>query len=177
MILFSIVFWYTELGYGWTGVFGGFAVVKNQVGPFSDHASGLGFLLNRANSLLQARMTAAISGHGMHLGQALILATLHTAAPDQSPLTQTRLSKLTGIEKSSLVLFLDDMEKLGWVQRQSHPSDRRAYVIALTSSGTKRYAAVSKALLACEQEILSFMSKSQRGVFGEFLTELVARLQ
>jgi len=152
-------------------------VVKTQVEIFPDSAPGLGFLLDRANSLLRARMAAAISGHGVHIGQALILATLHGAPSDQSPLTQTRLSKLTGIEKSSLVLFLDEMERRGWVERQSHPSDRRAYVIALTTAGTKRHAVVSKALFACEQEILSFMSKSQRGVFGEFLTELIARLQ
>jgi DNA-binding MarR family transcriptional regulator len=152
-------------------------MAKSQIEPFLDRAPGIGFLMGRANSLLAARMNAAIADHGLHIGQALILATLHGAPPDQSPLTQTRLSKLTGIEKSSLVLFLDDMEKRGWVQRQSHPSDRRAYVIALTTAGTKRHAVVSKALFACEQEILSFMSKSQRGVFGEFLTELVARLQ
>jgi len=144
-------------------------VVKTQVEIFPDSAPGLGFLLDRANSLLRARMAAAISGHGVHIGQALILATLHGAPSGQSP--------LTGIEKSSLVLFLDEMEKRGWVERQSHPYDRRAYVIALTTAGTKRHSVVSKALFACEQEILSFMSKSQRGVFGEFLTELIARLQ
>jgi len=152
-------------------------VAKNQVDAVPDRSPELGFLLDKANALFRARMNAAIADHGLHLGQALILETLHSGPSDQASLTQTYLSKLTGIEKSSLVLFLDDMEKRGWIQRQSHPSDRRAYVIALTNLGAKRHAAVSKVLLASEQEILSFLTKSQRGVFGEFLTELIKSLE
>ena len=110
------------------------------------------------------------------MDQVLILMTLQQSSADP-PLTQTRLCKLTDIEKSSLVLLLDELEKLGWIERQAHPSDRRAYIIAVTPAGTKRCNAVSKLIQTCEQDVLSFLSKSQRAVFGTFLTELIDRVQ
>ncbi|MGN6422178.1 MAG: MarR family transcriptional regulator [Asticcacaulis sp.] len=47
-----------------------------------------------------------------------------SAAPCRS---RSVLSKVTGIEKSSVVLFLDALEKDGWVERRPHPGDRRAH--------------------------------------------------
>ena len=151
---------------------------KNQVDMYLDQSPEIGFLLTKVQGLYRARLVQAIEGHGMHIGHIQLLSALQKLVEKPgTPLTQTRLGKITGIEKSSLVLLLDDMEKRGWVQRLAHSSDRRAYVIAMTSVGVKRYAAISKILHACEQEILSFLSKSQRAVFVSFLTELIQKLE
>ncbi|HVY23005.1 MAG TPA: MarR family transcriptional regulator [Steroidobacteraceae bacterium] len=150
---------------------------KNQADLYLDHSPGVGFLLNKAQVLYRARLLKAIEGHGIQIGHVQVLFALHKLlAPDNSALTQTRLGKLTGIEKSSLVLLLDDMEKRGWVQRQAHPSDRRAYVIGVTPAGTRRHATISKLLQTEEQQALSFLTKSQRAVFTSFLTELIQHL-
>ncbi len=149
---------------------------KNRADIFAEHTPGFGFLLSRTSSLFRARLMTAISDHGLQVDQALVLMTLQKSVADP-PLTQTRLCKVTGIEKSSLVLLLDELEKRGWVERKSHPSDRRAYVIVLTPIGTKRCNAVSKVIQTFEQDALSFLSKSQRAVFGTFLTELIERVQ
>jgi DNA-binding MarR family transcriptional regulator len=151
---------------------------KNQADIYLDRAPGIGLLLSRAQGLYRARLTELIEGHKVHIGHVQILSALQKqAGSTATPLTQTRLSRITGIEKSSLVLFLDDMEKRGWVQRQTHPTDRRAYVIALTAIGIKRHAAINKVVETCEQEVLSFLTKSQRAVFSTFLTELIQNLE
>jgi DNA-binding MarR family transcriptional regulator len=151
---------------------------KNQADIYLDHAPGIGLLLSRAQGLYRARLTELIEGHKVHIGHVQILSALQKQpGSSTAPLTQTRLGRITGIEKSSLVVFLDDMEKRGWVQRQAHPSDRRAYVIALTSVGLKRHAAINKVVETCEQEVLSFLTKSQRAVFSTFLTELIQNLE
>jgi len=151
---------------------------KNQADIYLDRAPGFGLLLSRAHGLYRARLTELIEGHKVHIGHVQILSALQKSpGSPAAPLTQTRLSKMTGIEKSSLVLFLDDMEKRGWVQRQAHPGDRRAYVIALTSIGLKRHAAISKVVETCEQEVLGFLTKSQRAVFSTFLNELIQSLE
>ena len=151
---------------------------KNQADLYLDRAPGIGLLLSRAQVLYRARLTELIEGHKVHIGHVQILCALQKQSGSPvAPLTQTRLGRITGIEKSSLVLFLDDMEKRGWVQRQSHPSDRRAYVIALTPVGLKRHAAINKVVEACEQDVLSFLTKSQRAVFSAFLAELVQKLE
>jgi len=63
------------------------------------------------------------------------------------------------------------------LKRVKHPSDRRAYIIKLTESGNERFKAIAQLMHGCEQEILSFLTKSQRGVFGEFLAELIKHLE
>ena len=56
-------------------------------------------------------MTTALAGETIHLGHVVLLASL-LGKNDQ---TQTELTQTTGIEKSSVVLFLDFLEKDGWL--------------------------------------------------------------
>lgn len=142
-----------------------------------DASPGVGFLLARAHGLFRERMMKLVSVHGLHMGHILILSMLLKHPAEKAPLTQTYLGKLTGIEKSSLVIFLDELEKQSWVRRVRHPGDRRAYVIKPTETGSERFKAISLMLNNCEHEILAFLSKSQQAVFAVFLTELIDKLQ
>src|SRR5262249_14829180 len=84
--------------------------------------ASIGFLLARSHGLIRARMIAALdkgalgggaSGEGaLHLGHVALLSSL-LAENDQ---TQTQLVQGTGIEKSSVVLFLDALESGGWIE-------------------------------------------------------------
>jgi len=151
--------------------------MAKKSGSALDPSPGFGYLLARAHNMFRDRMIANVSGHGLHMGHVVILSMLlKRPATDKTPMTQTYLGKLSDIEKSSLVIFLDELEKKEWVKRISHPSDRRAYVIKLTESGHNRFSEISKLLHDREQELLAFLSKSQRGVFGEFLAELIKHL-
>jgi DNA-binding MarR family transcriptional regulator len=47
----------------------------------------------------------------------------------------TNLADSAGLSLSSMAELIDDLESLGYVQRQPDPSDRRAKLVALTPSG------------------------------------------
>src|SRR5262245_16510597 len=96
----------------------------------SDRPS-IGFLLARTHGLIRARMVAALDGGALHLGHVALLSSLF-AGNDQK---QTQLVQGTGIEKSSVVLFLDALESEGWIERRPHAADRRAHAVHLTRKG------------------------------------------
>jgi len=135
-------------------------------------ASGLGFLLSRAHQGFRARMAAALEGSGLHLGQVAILGVL----AQSNDLSQRELSSLTGIEKSSMVIFLDALEKGNWVERKKHPTDRRAHLVALTEEGRSRMMPVGKRLERAEAENLSIFSQEELGTLTELLTRLTGHV-
>ena len=91
----------------------------------------IGFLLQRAHSALRARLVAELDGTGLHLGHVAILGvTLHSPG-----LSQRELSSLTGIEKSSMVIFVDKLEEEGLLRREARSSDRRARSLHVTDLG------------------------------------------
>jgi DNA-binding MarR family transcriptional regulator len=130
--------------------------------------SGLGFLLARAHGAMRQKVAAVLEGSGLHLGHVAILSMLAEQGS-----TQAALCAATGIEKSSMVLFVDALEQGGWVERQRHPSDRRAYLVVLTSAGRERLAKIGPMLAAAEREALAALSPADQALLADMLTRLV----
>jgi DNA-binding MarR family transcriptional regulator len=128
----------------------------------------LGFLLQRAHLRFREAMLAALEGSGLNLGQLSILGTLAA----RNDLSQRQLSASTGIEKSSMVLFVDALEQAGWVERREHPTDRRAQAIHLTAVGLGRLAVVGPRVQAVEAQALARFSASERDALFSLLRRL-----
>ena len=135
-----------------------------------DDAKALGFLLQRAHNLLRIQLQNVLEGSGIHLGQIAIMGALTKG----NPLTQRELCEWTGIEKSSMVLFLDSLEKQGWIRRARHPTDRRAHAVSLTSSGLERLAILGPRIVRTEEQFLGVLSVKDRKKLGTLLTTLVS---
>ena len=133
-----------------------------------DNAKPLGFLLQRAHNLLRVRLQNVLEGSGLHLGHVAIMGALVKG----NPLTQREISEWTGIEKSSMVIFLDGLEKQGWIRRARHPTDRRAHAVSLTPSGAERLAVLGPQIAGTEEEFLSVLSLKQRKTLAALLTTL-----
>ena len=146
--------------------------LKREIEAF--HAQSVGYLLWQLSRLFNKTLTDAIEGSGLHMGKVLILATLRAQRELHrgDRLTQTKLGRITGIEKSSLVLFLDALEHDGWVRRLPHPSDRRAHIVALTEDGEKRFEQVGLALYRQQQDNLSSLDTHKQAQLLELLTGL-----
>lgn len=54
---------------------------------------------------------------------------------ESEPVSQNTLGEELGIDKASMVKVLDQLEKLGYVERNSHPTDRRIKIVGLTRKG------------------------------------------
>lgn len=72
--------------------------------------------------------------HGLTDAQFNVLNVLGTAVEGVS---QRELSDVLVVDRSNITGLLDRMEKLGWVKRSDHPSDRRVYLVTLTAEGRK----------------------------------------
>jgi DNA-binding MarR family transcriptional regulator len=136
------------------------------------HAQSLGWLLANAHGLYRQRLAEAIRDEPVHMGQVVLLASLFA----HNDLTQAQLSKVSGIEKSSVVLFLDALEQDGWIERRRHPSDRRAHLVHLTEAGQARFARLGEKLQTAQEATLSVFTPAERSSFEAYLQRLVDHL-
>jgi DNA-binding MarR family transcriptional regulator len=143
------------------------------------HTQSFGYAIASLHKLFRERLAETLAGTDLHMGHVLLLATLRAQRElhGDSTLTQTRLGQLTGIEKSSLVLFLDALEKQGWVERRRHPGDRRAHSVHLTDDGARRFEAVGLKLYVQQQENLAPLSAAEQEKMMAMMTRLIAHLR
>ena len=93
-----------------------------------DIENSIGFLLAKAHQRGWALFSAEISKFDLTPPQFSVLAFLW----QQDRLTQSELSEKTQIDRTTLGGLIDRLEKLGMLQRTTHPQDRRAHLICLT---------------------------------------------
>ncbi len=137
------------------------------------HQKAMGYLLATAHTLFRTRMTQAIAGEPIHMGHVVLLASLYAS----NDLTQAQLGQISGIEKSSIVLFLDTLEQDGWVERRRHPTDRRAHLVHLTDAGRTRFTAVGIKLDIAQSNALTVFSPEERTQLEGLLVRLIGHLQ
>ncbi|MDQ2758305.1 MAG: MarR family transcriptional regulator [Actinomycetota bacterium] len=90
----------------------------------------LASLLGQASHALTARVGAELVDLGI---SARDYAVLSRAA--QVERTQVEVAELTGLDKTTMVVTLDGLEKAGLAHRRVLPSDRRARVVEVTPEG------------------------------------------
>ncbi|MDB5703500.1 MAG: putative MarR family transcriptional regulator [Sphingomonas bacterium] len=133
-------------------------------------ARPIGFLLQRAHTILRERLAGALSESGLHLGHVAVLGTLL----DAPGLSQRELGARTGIEKSSMVIFVDALERDGWLKRERHPTDRRTQALFLTEAGAMRLADIGPRLRAVEEQYLAVLAPQERTALEQTLDKLIA---
>ncbi len=131
-------------------------------------AGRIGFVLQRAHNRLREAVVATLDGSGVNPGQLAMLGALAT----KNDLTQRDLTLTTGIEKSSIVIFVDRLEADGWVERRLSGNDRRARVVHLTAKGRKRLASLGPKLDAVEERFVAGLSTGDRVRLLELLRRL-----
>ena len=93
----------------------------------------LGWMLDQANHALGCEVAAALAP--LDLGQRGFCVL--SAAVD-AELTQTELAGLIGLDKTTMVVTVDDLERKGLALRVPSPTDRRARVIKVTDAGREK---------------------------------------
>ena len=142
------------------------------------HAKSFGYALAQLSRLFRDSLARTLEGTGLHMGHVLVLATLRAQRElhGESTLTQKQLAEATGIEKSSLVLFLDALERDGWVERHRHPHDRRAHIIHLTDEGARRFEQVGLGLHLQQQANLAVLDEGEQAAMMEMIQRLTDHL-
>jgi DNA-binding MarR family transcriptional regulator len=125
-------------------------------------------MLSRASHSLTTELTAALEGSKVSPREHAVLSAALGAEH-----TQTDLARLVGIDKTTMMVTLDELEAGGLVERRPLSTDRRARVIAVTKAGQKRLREVEKVFDRVREEVLGVLAEDDREVFLRCLGQLV----
>ena len=85
----------------------------------------------------------------------------------------TELAKMVGLDKTTMVVTLDELEAAGLAERRPSPNDRRARVIAVTKAGARKLREAEAIGDAIRDDVLSVLPAGERKAFLGALTKLV----
>jgi MarR family transcriptional regulator for hemolysin len=92
----------------------------------------------------------------------------------QGEYTQTALAQAIGLDKTTMVVTIDALERAGLVERRMSSEDRRARVIAVTEAGEAKVAEGERIVDQIHDDVLSTLSPETRVVFVDALRQLAA---
>jgi DNA-binding MarR family transcriptional regulator len=94
----------------------------------------------------------------------------------ESPVSQQQLGRSIGMDPSSMVSTIDELESLGLVERRANPSDRRAHALYLTDAGRQTLAAGRIQAKLAQEELLAPLSAAERAQLHDLLLRLAEGL-
>ncbi|GAT67841.1 marR family transcriptional regulator [Planomonospora sphaerica] len=92
----------------------------------------LSFLLDHAGHVLRTRMAAALAEIGLTARMHCVL--VHALQEER---TQIQLAELGDMDKTTMVVTVDALEKAGLAERRPSSTDRRARIIVVTEKGAE----------------------------------------
>ena len=132
-----------------------------------------GYLLSRMGAYAQRRFAEAISATGLHPRMWGALNVLDS----EEAMTQQALGQTIGIDPSSMVSTIDELEAAGLVERRAHPSDRRAHALHITDKGKQTLADGRKIAMSAQNELLAPLDAEERAQLHELLLRLALASQ
>lgn len=129
----------------------------------------LGPLLGRAHEAHRARAAAALAGFGLSPKGFGALTVLDA----EGPLPQGGLARRQGIDRTTMVAVVDELERLGAVRRARDGRDRRAYALELTPAGRRLLTRARSVEAAVEDEFLAPLPAAERRRLKDALRVLV----
>jgi DNA-binding MarR family transcriptional regulator len=123
--------------------------------------------MNRASINQRAESEAAILESGLTLRKHQVLAT---ALGKEH--TQTELARIIGLDKTTMMVALDELERDGLAERKPLATDRRARVVAVTASGRKLLRKADAAFTAANARVLGRLPEDERVIFLRALERL-----
>jgi MarR family transcriptional regulator for hemolysin len=129
--------------------------------------TNLCWLLSHASYSLTTEMTAALAGLDVSPRAQHVLATAVSGE-----YTQTELARIVGVDKTTLVVTLDELEAKGLAERRVSSRDRRAHVIGVTPAGEQVVRQADAIIRRVHADVLNSLDASEREVFLQALGKL-----
>jgi DNA-binding MarR family transcriptional regulator len=125
-------------------------------------------LLAQASHRLATEMAAALAGLGIAPRTHCVLSKALGGA-----YTQGQLAELCDLDKTTMVVTLDELEAAGLAERRPSPTDRRARLIAVTPAGARLVAEAQEIVDRVHGDALEALPARQRAAFVDGLSRLV----
>lgn len=131
-------------------------------------AGNLGWLLTQAHFNLVSEVAAALEPLGVSNRGYHVLSTARTGE-----YTQKELAEQIGLDKTTMVVTVDELEQKGLAERKPSSTDRRARVISVTKAGERKVTQGQKIIDRIQGDVLESLPAKERKVFLESLGSLV----
>lgn len=132
-------------------------------------AADLAFLLAQTAHALAKELTAALEAVEVTPRAQCVL-----SRAAQGEYTQSQLAELSGLDKTTMVVTMDALERAGLAERKPSPHDRRARIIAVTPAGEALVAQAQAIVARVQDDVLSALPEEQREAFMTGLMTLAA---
>lgn len=126
-------------------------------------SGNLSWLLTQAHYALATRLAAALEPLGLTPRGHTVLSAALTGQ-----YTQKQLAGLVGLDKTTMVAALDDLERAGFARRVPSETDRRAHVVQVTPEGRKQVTAANRVVRRVQTEVMGALGPGA----DEFLDSL-----
>ena len=131
----------------------------------------LGYLLKHAFLGLEALNDRALAPFDLtarELSLLMVVADLRSAS-------QQELAQALGIDRTTMVAFVDMLEGKGFVQRRPDPNDRRRNVVEVTARGKRTLEQGRRASDEAERTLLAPLNTADQERFRQALIALTER--
>jgi DNA-binding MarR family transcriptional regulator len=125
-------------------------------------------MLNHAAYVLTTRLTAALAEVDLTPRMQCIL--VHALEQER---TQIQLAELADLDKTTMVVTVDELEAAGFAERRLSSTDRRARIIAVTEAGQRAATAGQAIVDRVHGEVLAALPAGGGDAFLDGLTRLV----
>lgn len=141
---------------------------QDTAAPSQCRMTNIGWMLDQCNHALACEYANALAPLGLGQRGFCVL----QAARDAEH-TQTQIAAMIGLDKTTMVVTVDELERLGYAERVASPTDRRVRVIRVTAAGRRKLVEGERIVQAVQDEVLETLPVRERAAFVKGLTALV----
>ena len=131
------------------------------------------FLVRHAWLSMRSALAEALDEHGLSVQQ---YGTLLCVRKDPG-LTIADVGRVVGTTRQSANELITGMERVGLVERQPNPKDRRTQQVHLTAAGARRLAEAAPAIRKLEDELEASFTAADRSTARAWLTHMVETIE
>ncbi|MCP2337229.1 MarR family winged helix-turn-helix transcriptional regulator [Actinomadura rupiterrae] len=131
-----------------------------SLAPTSRVGHDISFLFDHNAHVLKTRMSAALGEIGLTPRMHCVL--VHALEEER---TQNQLAEIGDMDKTTMVVTVDALEKAGLAERRPSSQDRRARVIAVTPKGAEVAAQSQEIVDSVHAEVLDALPEKERQIF------------
>lgn len=136
--------------------------------PYPGFEDFLSFQLDKLSGRIHTGIYRILGEYGLTPPQYTVMLALK----DGAEVNQVTLAENLGIDRASMVKFVDGLEKSGYAVREVG-SDRRERIVTITAEGKAAVDEISLRLKACENEAVASLGKGDEALFREMVLKLV----
>jgi DNA-binding MarR family transcriptional regulator len=130
----------------------------------------LGYLLKHAQARFTQLIALALEPLGVSPREWAALLCLD----EQHGHSQREVAELLGVDRTTMVALVDELQAKGWVKREPQPGDRRKNVVCLTGTGRDVMQRGGGLVDECERQFLAVLSEADAEQLKNALNAVIA---